>query len=80
MPKEFTDCIRGIMNNPDFKPQKGSTKRDSAYAICTERYKKRHEGKSPRHGEAELKALVEMYETIEKVIEIEAGELIKRLR
>lgn len=46
MPKEFTDCVKGIMKNPKFKPQKGRTKKDSAYAICTKRFVKKH-GISP---------------------------------
>lgn len=48
MPEEFEKCVRGLMNDPKFKPQnEGESKKDAAYAICVAQYKKRHGGKSP---------------------------------
>lgn len=47
MPAEFDKCVRGMMSNPDFKPKEGKSKKDSAYAICTTQYQKRHKGKNP---------------------------------
>jgi len=34
MPKELDDCVRALMADPDFKPQAGRTKEESAYAVC----------------------------------------------
>jgi len=60
MPKEFDDCVRALVADPDFKPRKkGQTKKDAAYAVCTSQYKKRH-GKSP-FSNAEL-TFEELYE------------------
>lgn len=46
MPAEYDKCVKGIMGNPDFKPQKGRTKKQAAHAICTKRFMKKH-GVSP---------------------------------
>lgn len=37
MPKDLDDCVQAIITNPDFKPQEGKTKEESAYAICQEK-------------------------------------------
>jgi len=37
MGEKFDKCVKDIMGDPNFKPQKGKTKEQSAFAICTER-------------------------------------------
>jgi len=68
MPKEYDDCVKGIIGNPDFKPQKGRTKKESAYAICTKQFMKKH-GISPaaydkRHATSTIKGFMEFYKFI----------------
>lgn len=41
MPAWIENCVNGILKNPDFKPKKGRTKEQSAWAICTARYNER---------------------------------------
>ena len=41
MPAAVEKCVRAIMANPDFKPKKGRTKEQSAWAICNARYQER---------------------------------------
>lgn len=56
MPAEFDRCVRNLMNDPDFKPrEKGQSKKDAAYAVCTASYKKKY-GKSP-FSESQIKDL-----------------------
>jgi len=38
MPAWLDNCVRGILKDPKFKPQKGRTKEESAWAICTAKY------------------------------------------
>jgi len=40
MPKIVEECTKKILGNPDFKPKKGRTKKESAWAICTAMYKR----------------------------------------
>lgn len=46
MPEEFDRCVEKLINDPDFKPKEGRTKKQAAHAVCTESYKKKH-GKAP---------------------------------
>jgi hypothetical protein len=34
MPQALEDCVQAILSDPDFKPQEGRTREESAYAIC----------------------------------------------
>lgn len=38
-PKEVEDCVKAIMADPDFKPQEGRTKEESAWAVCQSKHK-----------------------------------------
>lgn len=38
MPEQVERCVEAIMRDPDFKPQKGRTKEESAWAVCTAKY------------------------------------------
>lgn len=40
MPVIVEECTKKILANPDFKPKKGKTKEESAWAICTAMYKR----------------------------------------
>jgi len=65
MPKEYDNCVKGIMGNPKFKPQKGRTKKESAHAICTKKFMKKH-GISPakydkKHATSSVAGLLEFY-------------------
>ena len=39
-PKVVEDCVEALMADPDFKPQKGKTKRESAWAVCQAKHGK----------------------------------------
>lgn len=39
MPKELDECVNALMNDPDFKPEKGKSKKESAFAICNAKLK-----------------------------------------
>ena len=39
-PKEVEDCVRALMDDPDFKPQAGRTKEESAWAVCQSKHGK----------------------------------------
>lgn len=39
-PKEVHDCVNSLMNDPDFKPQDGKTKEESAWAVCQAKFGK----------------------------------------
>jgi FKBP-type peptidyl-prolyl cis-trans isomerase len=39
-PKKVEECVRALMNDPDFKPQKGRTKEESAWAVCQAKFGK----------------------------------------
>ena len=39
MPEWVENCVKGVLKNPNFKSKKGRTKKQSAWAICTDRYK-----------------------------------------
>ena len=39
MPKSVDDCVKALMANPDFEPQEGKTKEDSAWAVCQTQHK-----------------------------------------
>lgn len=60
MPAEFDKCVRGMMKDPDFKPEEGKDKKSSAFAICTSQYKKRHGGQSPTMASIENMSLEEL--------------------
>lgn len=71
MPKEYDDCVKGVMGNTDFKPQKGRTKKESAHAICTKQFMKKH-GVSPaeydkRHATSSVAGLLNFYKLIKLV-------------
>ena len=38
-PKKVDECVKSLMADPDFKPQKGRTKEESAWAVCTAKFK-----------------------------------------
>ena len=40
MPKKVEECVKKVLANKDFKPFKGKTKEESAWAICQAQYKK----------------------------------------
>ena len=40
-PKEVEDCVQALMDDPDFKPQEGRTKEESAWAVCQEKFKEK---------------------------------------
>jgi hypothetical protein len=40
-PAELDECVEALMNDPDFKPQEGRTKEESAYAVCQSRLKEK---------------------------------------
>jgi len=40
MPKKVEDCVKSLMGDPEFKPQKGKTKEESAYAVCQAKFGK----------------------------------------
>ncbi|MEK9740729.1 MAG: hypothetical protein VW262_06025 [Flavobacteriaceae bacterium] len=40
MPAKLDRCVQDLMNDPDFKPYKGRTKEQSAYAVCNSQVKK----------------------------------------
>jgi len=67
-PKEYDDCVKGVVGNPDFKPQKGRTKKEAAHAICTKRFMKKH-GISPvaydkKHATSTIKGLLNFYKLL----------------
>lgn len=41
-PQKVEDCVTALMADPDFKPQEGKTKKDSAWAVCQAQYQKTH--------------------------------------
>jgi len=41
MPKPVDDCVNAVLKNPNFKPMKGRTKEESAWAICYANYNER---------------------------------------
>jgi len=40
-PKDVERCVSALMADPKFKPQKGKTKRESAYAVCYAQHNKK---------------------------------------
>jgi hypothetical protein len=38
-PKEVEDCVKALMSDPEFKPQEGRTKEESAWAVCQSKQK-----------------------------------------
>jgi len=42
-PKQVEECVQALLSNPDFKPLKGKTREESAYAICYAKYNERKE-------------------------------------
>lgn len=38
-PAKVEECVRSLMSDPDFKPQEGRTKEESAYAVCNSKLK-----------------------------------------
>ena len=42
-PKKVDDCVKALMADPDFKPQKGKTKEESAWAVCQAKFGKKSE-------------------------------------
>lgn len=38
MPKQIERCVMALMNDPDFTPEPGRSKEESAWAICTAQY------------------------------------------
>jgi len=38
MPAFIDKCVNAIMKDPNFKPLKGRSKEESAYAICWSKY------------------------------------------
>lgn len=44
MPEEVDRCVKALMADPDFKPLKGRTKEESAWAVCQAQYQKAHGG------------------------------------
>jgi hypothetical protein len=63
MPKIVDECTKKVLANPDFKPKKGKTKEESAWAICTAMYNRGELKNSTSEGEimtfAEETALAE---------------------
>lgn len=61
MPREFVDCVNALL-------REGKSK-DSAYAICTDAFKKRHGGKTPQEMESKhtLDITIDSLEGIERV-------------
>lgn len=56
------------MGNPDFKPQKGRTKRQAAHAICTTKFMKKH-GISPaaydkKHATSTVRGFLDFYKLL----------------
>jgi len=43
MPAWVEKCVKGIMDDSNFKPREGRTKEESAWAICTSKYQKQKE-------------------------------------
>lgn len=41
MPAEVEKCVQSLLANKDFKPKKGRTREQSAWAICTAQYNDR---------------------------------------
>ena len=37
-PASVERCVQALMKDPDFKPQNGRTKEESAWAVCTKKY------------------------------------------
>jgi len=37
-PASVERCVQALMRDPDFKPQNGRTKEESAWAVCTKKY------------------------------------------
>lgn len=40
-PAELDRCVQALMDDPDFKPEEGRTKEESAYAVCTAQLEKK---------------------------------------
>lgn len=61
MPQEFIKCVDSLI--------KSGKSKDSAYAICTAQYKKRHEGRTPQQDEKasleEIEAMGKFYEEVD---------------
>jgi len=66
MPKEFTDCV-------DRLRAQGKSK-DSAYAICTDAYKKRHGGRTPQEDEAKQTYTIDI--TVDSLAGIEHVDIV----
>jgi len=58
-PKAVEDCVRALMADPDFKPQAGRTKEESAYAVCQSKH-----GKSCPSCQVEKDLIIEAGEEI----------------
>lgn len=41
MPESVERCVKAILRDKDFKPAKGKTRKQSAWAICNARYNER---------------------------------------
>ena len=39
MPRAVDDCVKALMADPDFEPQEGKTKEESAWAVCQTQHK-----------------------------------------
>ncbi len=59
MPAEFVKCVNSLI--------KSGKDRNSAYAICTAQYKKRHKGHTPQQDENAEVALPLMFEELESM-------------
>lgn len=54
-PKQVDECVKALKADPDFKPQKGKTKEESAWAVCQAKYGKSFENqKEGNNMESEL--------------------------
>jgi hypothetical protein len=77
-PKKVEECVEALMSDPEFKPQGGKTKEDSAWAVCQSKF-----GKdcplSLQEGISEIKKeLTEDVKMTEEVKKVEASEMISK--
>jgi hypothetical protein len=67
-PQQVEDCVKALMADPDFKPQEGKTKEESAWAVCQAQYQK-------THGNITLEMITEPVNFV--VAQEESGEVLR---
>lgn len=68
MSKKVEDCVKKLMSDPDFKPLKGRTKEESAWAVCQSQYKKSKD-KDKECCICDIKDMVTFKEAVEQIRE-----------